>query len=134
MPPNGIDEWRARIGHWENRKLRWYQAHFGILPRVPLHLHLKRMISEVPSVCVLLLLWLGGKVATCVCGAGNGAFSSLGKLARSFACGRLRKMWGTRLLSLLLAMSLMLMIAGDMEINPGPISSEGKHCLCDSHK
>ena len=21
MPPNGPDEWRARIGHWENRKL-----------------------------------------------------------------------------------------------------------------
>ena len=78
MPPNGPDEWRARIGHWENRKLRWYQAHCGSRPRVSLHLHLERVISEAPLLCVLLLLSLVEKVGTGVYGLGNG---SLGKLA-----------------------------------------------------
>ena len=122
MPPNGPDEWRARIGQWENRKLRWYQAHCGSRPRVPLHLHLERVISEVPLLCVLLLLSLADKVGTGLCGAGNGTLSSLGKLVRSCACGR---MWATPLLSLLLALSLLLVIAGDVETNPGPISGEG---------
>jgi len=133
MPPNGPDEWRARIGHWENRKLRWYQAHCGSRPCVPLHLHLERVISEAPLLCVLLLLSLPGNVVTGVCVAGNGAISSLGKLARSYACGRRGKGWATPLLSLSLALSLLLVIAGDVETNPGPISGEGKHCSygCD---
>ena len=125
MPPNGPDEWRARIGQWENRKLRWYQAHCGSRPRVPLHLHLERVISEVPLLCVLLLLSLADKVGTSLCGAGNGALSSLGKFVRSCACSRRGRMWATPLLSLLLALSLLLVIAGDVETNPGPISGEG---------
>ena len=124
MPPNGPDEWRARIGHWENRKLRWYQAHCGYRPRVPLHLHLERMISEAPLLCVLLLLSLVGKVATGVCGAGNGTLSSLGKLARCCAHGRRGRVWAMPLLSLLLALSLLLVVAGDVETNPGPISGK----------
>ena len=64
MPPNGPDEWRARIGHWENRKLRWYQAHSGSRTHVPLYVHLERVISEAPLLCVLLLLSSIGKVST----------------------------------------------------------------------
>ena len=124
MPPNGPDDWRARIGHWENRKLRWYQAHCGSRPRVPLHLHLERMISEAPPLCALLLLSLAGKVVTGVCGAGNGALSSLGKLARCCARGRHGSVWATPLLSLFLALSLLLVVAGDVETNPGPISGK----------
>ena len=126
MPPNGPDEWRARIGNWENRKLRWYQAHCGSRPRVQLHLHLERVISEVPLLCTLLLLWLSGKVATGVGEAGNGVLSCLGKLVRS-RCGRRGRMWASPLLSLLLVLSLLLMLAGDVETNPGPISGEGKY-------
>ena len=127
MPPNGPDEWRARIGHWENRKLRWYQAHSGSRTRVSLHLHLERLISEAPLLCVLLLLLLMGKVSTGVCETGNGALSSLGKLARCCAGGRRGRLWATALLSLFLALSLLLMVAGDVETNPGPFSGEGKH-------
>ena len=124
MPPNGPDEWRARIGQWENRKLRWYQAHCGSRPHVPLHLHLERVISEMPLLCVLLLLWLAGKVDTGLWGAGNGTLSSLGKLVRCCSCGRRGRMWATPLLSLSLALSLLLVVAGDVETNPGPISGE----------
>ena len=124
MPPNGPDEWRARIGHWENRKLRWYRAHCGSRPRVPLHLHLERVISEMPLLCVLLLLSLAGKVDTGLCGAGNGTLSSLGKLVRCCACDRRGRMWARLLLSLFLALSLLLVVAGDVETNPGPISGE----------
>ena len=127
MPPNGPSEWRARIGHWENRKLRWYQAHCGCRPRVPLHLHLERVISEAPLLCVLLLLSLMGKVSTCVCETRNSALSSLGKLSRCCAGGRRGRVWATPLLSLFLALSLLLVVAGDVETNPGPISGEGKH-------
>ena len=129
MPPNGPDEWRARIGHWENRKLRWYQAHCGSRPHVSLHLHLERVISEAPLLCVLLLLSLVEKVGTGVCVAGNGTLSSLGKLARSCACSRRGKGWATPLLSLFLALSLLLVVAGDVETNPGPISGEDLHIL-----
>ena len=134
MPPNGVEEWRARIGHWENRKLRWYQAHCGSRPRVPLHLHLERVISEArPMLCVLLLFSL---VVTGVFEAGNGAFSSLHKLvgkARCCTCvrrSRRGRVWfthATLLYSLCLALSLLLVLDGDVETNPGPISSEGKH-------
>ena len=126
MPPNGPDEWRARIGHWENRKLRWYQAHSGSRPRVPLHLHLERLISEAPLLCVLLLLSSMGKVSTGVCETGNGALSFLGKLARCCAGGRRGGLRATPLLSLFLALSLLLVVAGDVETNPGPISGERK--------
>ena len=124
MPPNGPDEWRARIGHWENRKLRWYQAHCGSRPRLPLHLHLERVISEAPLLCVLLLLSLAGEVGTGVCEAGNGALSFLGKLARCCVCGRRGRARATPLLSLFLALSLLLVVAGDVETNPGPISGK----------
>ena len=136
MPPNGPDEWRARIGHWENRKLRWYQARCGSRPRVPLHLHLERVISEVPLLCVLLLLSLAGKVSTGVCESGNGVLSCLGKLVRCRACGRRGRVWATPLLSLFLALSLLLVLAGDVETNPGPISGEDCKALklqCDNH-
>ena len=124
MPPNGPDEWRARIGHWENRKLRWYQAHCGSRPRVPLHLHLERVISEAPLLCVLLVLSLVGKVGNGVCEVGIGTFSSLGKFVRCCACGRRGKVGGTAPLSLFLALSMLLVLAGDVETNPGPISGE----------
>ena len=124
MPPNGPDEWRARIGHWENRKLRWYQAHCGSRPRVPLHLHLERVISEAPLLCVLLLLSLAGKVGNGVYEVGVGTFSSLGKFVRCCACGRRGKVRPTPLLSLLLALSMLLVLAGDVETNPGPINGE----------
>ena len=124
MPPNGPDEWRARIGHWENRKLRWYQAHCGSRPRVPLHLHMEQMISEAPLVCVLLLLYLATKVSTSVLEAGNGVTSSAGKLGRCGACVRRGTTWATPLLSVFLALSLLLVLAGDVETNPGPISGK----------
>ena len=129
MPPNGPDEWRARIGHWENRKLRWYQAHSGSRTHVPLHVHLERVISEAPLLCVLLLLSSIGKVSTGVCETGNGALSTLGKLARCCAGGRRGRgrLLATPPLSLFLALSLLLVVAGDVETNPGPISGEGKH-------
>ena len=130
MPPNGPDEWRARIGHWENRKLRWYQTHCGSRPRVPLHLHLGKVISEAPLLCVLLLLSLAGRVATGVCEAGNGALSLLGKLvgqSRCCVCGRRGNVWGTLFFSLFLALSLLLVMAGDVETNPGPTGGEGKY-------
>ena len=130
MPPNGPDEWRARIGHWENRKLRWYKAHCGSRPRVPLHLHLEhleRVISEAPLLCVLLLLSLVGNVATGVCVGGSSALSGLGKLGRCcFGCSCAQLKRATAFLSLLLALSLLLVVAGDVETNPGPISGEGK--------
>ena len=126
MPPNGPDEWRARIGLWENRKLRWYRAHCGCRPHVPLSLNLQRVISEAPLVCVLLLFWLLGKMATGVCETGNGTLSSLSKLTRCLAYGRRKRVWTTPLLSLFLALSLLLVVAGDVETNPGPISGEGK--------
>ena len=126
MPPNGPDEWRARIGHWENRKLRWYQAHCGSRPRVPLHLHLERVISEAPLLCVLLLLSLVENVVTDVYGLGNGSLGKLAGKARYCVCGRLVRGWATPLLSLLLALSLLVVLAGDVETNPGPISGEGK--------
>ena len=129
MPPNGPDEWRARIGHWENRKLRWYRAHCGYRPHVPLHLHLERVISEAPLVCVLLLLWLAEKVAIGMYEGGSGTFSSLGKTVRCFACRRRGKVLATLLLSLFLALSLLLVVAGDVETNPGPINGEGKLLL-----
>ena len=119
MPPNGPNEWRARIGHWENRKLRWYQAHCGSRPRVPLHLRLEASIFEAPLLCVLLLLSVVRKVGTVVGKAGNRTLASLGKLSR---CGRRAKVWATSLISLFLRLSLLLVIAGDVETNPGPIS------------
>ena len=124
MPPNGPDEWRARIGHWENRKLRWYQAHCGSRPRVPLRLHLERVISEAPLLSVLLLLSLAGKVGTGVSEAGNGMLSSLDMLARCCARGRRGRMGAKPLLSFFLALSLLLVVAGDVETNPGPITGE----------
>ena len=130
MPPNGTEEWRARIGHWENRKLRWYQTHCGSRPRVPLQLHLERMISaEAPLLCVLLLVWLAGEVTTCVCEVGVGTLSSVSKLGGQVRCCayvRRGKMWATPLFSLFLSLSLLLLVAGDVETNPGPISGEGK--------
>ena len=63
-----------------------------------------------------------------VCEAGNGTLSSLGKLARYYARGHRGKVWGTPLLSLFLVLSLLLVVAGDVETNPGPINGEGKHC------
>ena len=126
MPPNGPDEWRARIGHWENRKLRWYQVHCGSRPRVSLLLRLGQVISDAPLLCILLLLWLAGKVATGGCETGNGALSSLGKLVRCCACTRRGRVWATPLFSLCLSLSLsltlLLLLAGDVETNPGPIS------------
>ena len=126
MPPNGTAEWRARIGQWENRKLRWYQAHCGSRPRVPLHLHLERVISgDTPMLWVLLLFWLAGKVASDMCEAGNGVLCLMGKLQKQgCACVRSGNGWAARLLSLLLALSLLLLVAGDVETNPGPISGE----------
>ena len=121
MPPNGPDEWRARIGHWENRKLRWYQAHCGSRPRVPLlSQHLKQVISDAPVVCVLLLFCLARKVS-------NAVLSSPGKLGRCSACIRRGSVWAMPLLSILLALSLLLVVAGDVETNPGPISSKKLH-------
>ena len=127
MPPNGPDEWRARIGHWENRKLRWYQAHCGSRPRVPLHLQLERVISEAPLLCVLLLLSLAKvTIGLCVCETKNGVLSCLRKLRipRCFACGRRGKVCATPYLSLILSLSLLLVVAGDVETNPGPINGE----------
>ena len=127
MPPNGPDEWRARIGHWENRKLRWYQAHCGSRPRVPLHLHLERVISEAPLLCVLLLFWLSGKAVTGVCGTGNGSMGKLVGKARSCVCGQSVRVWATPSLTLFLTLSLLLVVAGDVETNPGPISGKEEH-------
>ena len=126
MPPNGPDEWRARIGNWENRKLRWYQAHFGSRPRVPMHFHLKLLTSEVPLLCALLLFSLAEKVPSFFCEAGNSALFYLGKLVRCRSSHQGRS-WTTPQLTslfLVLALSLLLVVAGDVETNPGPISGE----------
>ena len=125
MPPNGPDEWRARIGHWENRKLRWYKAHCGSRPRVSLY---PGLISEAPRLVTLLLLSLMRKVATDACGVGNGALSFLGKLVSQAQCCAYRhvKGWVTPLFLLCLALFLLLLVAGDVETNPGPISGEKK--------
>ena len=77
--------------------------------------------------CVLLLLWLVGKVGTGVYVAGNGSLGNLVGKARCCECGRRVRVWGTPLLSLFLALSLLLVVAGDVETNPGPISGEEKH-------
>lgn len=126
MPPNGPDEWRARIGNWENRKLRWYQVRCGSRLRVPLQLHLEHVISEAPLLYLLLLVeW----VAAGVFEVGYGAFFTLGTSigkARCCACVRRVRVWVAPLVSLLLSVSLLLVLAGDIEINPGPISGEGK--------
>ena len=79
--------------------------------------------------CVLLLLSLVEKVGTGVCVARNGTLSSLGKLARSCACSRRGKGWATPPLSLFLALSLLLVVAGDVEPNPGPIGGKDLHVL-----
>ena len=83
--------------------------------------------------CVLLLFSL---VVTGVFEAGNGAFSSLHKLvgkARCCTCvrrSRCGKVWSathaTLLYSLCLALYLLLLVDGDVETNPGPISSKEK--------
>ena len=128
MPPNGIEEWRARIGLWENRKLGWYQAHGrGSRQRVPLHLD--KMISEAPRLCLLMLLLLAGKVATGLCERGKAAFSSSARLAvRIRSCAkRSRKGWATPPFSLFVALSVLLIVAGDVETNPGPSNGERKH-------
>ena len=61
-------------------------------------------------------------MASGVCEAGNGTLSSLGKLARCCARGRRGRVLATPLLSLFLALSLLLVLAGDVETNPGPIN------------
>ena len=123
MPSNGVEEWRAWIGQWENRKLRWYQAHSRSRRRVPLNLG--RLIAESPRLCLLLLLLLAVKVATSICEAGKDALSSLGRLAiRGRCCVRSLRARPTPLFSFFLALSLLLVIAGDVETNPGPISGE----------
>ena len=63
-------------------------------------------------------------MATGACEPGNGGFSSLGKLARCGVCGRRGKELAIFLLSLSVALSLLLVVAGDIETNPGPISSK----------
>ena len=87
--------------------------------------------------CVLLLFSLAGMVVTGVCEAGNGAFSSLHKLVGKVRCctcvrrnrrGRVWSTLATLLYSLCLALCLLLVVAGDVETNPGPISGEEKHC------
>ena len=122
MPPNGPAEWRARIGQWENRKLRWYQAHCRSRQSVKLHLLLGRVILEIPLFCVLLLLLLTWKVVSDVSERGNNALFTLGKLFSHARCCTVR-LWNTPLIPLL-ALSLLLMIAGDVETNPGPVSGE----------
>ena len=123
MPPNGVEEWRARIGQWENRKLRWYQAHSGSRRRVPLNLG--RLIAESPQLCLMLLLMLAVKVAISMWEAGGDALSSLGRLAvRGRGCVRSLRSRPAPLFSFFLALSLLLIVAGDVETNPGPISGE----------
>ena len=80
------------------------------------------MVLEIPLFCVLLLLFLTWKVVTDVSERGNKALFAVGKLfnhARSCTV----RLWNTPLIPLL-ALSLLLMIAGDVETNPGPVSGE----------
>ena len=87
-----------------------------------------------PMLCVLLLLSLSEIVATGVCETGNGALSSLNKLVGKARCcmcvlrSRCGRVWAMIPYSLCLALCLLLVVAGDVETNPGPISGEGKHC------
>ena len=85
--------------------------------------------------CVLLLFSLAGMVATGVYEAGSGAFSSLRKLVGKVRCctcvrrsgrGRVCSTHATLLYSLCLALCLLLVVDGDVETNPGPISGEWK--------
>ena len=122
MPPNGVEEWRARIGQWENRKLRWYQAHSRSRRRVPLNLG--RLIADLPNLCFVLLLLWALNIVICVCEAGKGALRSL--VIRGRCCVRSVTARPTALFSIFLALSLLLIVAGDVETNPGPISGERK--------
>ena len=85
--------------------------------------------------CVPLLFSLALMVATGVCEAGSGAFSSLHKLVGKVRCrmyvrrsgrGRVCSTHATLLYSLCLALCLLLVVDGDVETNPGPISGKGK--------
>ena len=117
------------IGSWENRKLRWYQAHSGSCRRVPLNLG--RVISQAPQLCLFLLLLLVENVATGMqCERGKDALSTLGRLAgRCWCCASSRSLRARAmpLSSLFLAVSLLLIVAGDVETNPGLISGERRH-------
>ena len=83
---------------------------------------------------VLLLFSPVGMVTTGVCEAGKGALSSLNKLVDKLRCctcvrrNRCGRVWAMIPYSLCLALCLLLVVAGDVETNPGPISGEGKHC------
>ena len=79
---------------------------------------------DAPLLCILLLFWLAGKVATDVSQKVKSTLSSHGKLVRCCACGRRGRLWATPLLSLFLALSVLLVVAGDVETNPGPICGE----------
>ena len=126
MPPNGVEEWRARIGQWENRKLRWYPAHSGSRRRVPLNLG--RLIADSPKFCFAMVLLLALDIFISICEAGKAALRSLDKLViRGRCCVRSLRARPTALFSIILALSLLLVLAGDVETNPGPISGERKH-------
>ena len=71
-------------------------------------------LGWVIFLCVLLV----GKMATSVWETGNGLPSSLGRLSRCCAYDQRGRVWA--------ALSLLLVMAGDVETNPGPISGEGK--------
>ena len=110
------------------QKIRWYQAHSGSRRRVPINLG--RVISEAPQLYLLLLLSLAEKVVTGMCEGGRDAVSALGRLAgRGRCCAGSRSLTARAapLFSLFLAVSLLLIVAGDVETNPGPISGERKH-------
>ena len=123
MPYSGTEEWRARIGQWENRKLRWYQAHHAgfrlrVLP------HLGRVYSEVSLLYALLLLSLAGRIVSELYAIGLSSRSGLAGRGRCCTYDWSRNLSTTPNLSLFLALSLLLVIAGDVEINPGPLTGE----------
>ena len=123
MPYSGTEEWRARIGQWENRKLRWYQAHHAgfclrVLP------HLGRVYSEVSLLYALLLLSLAGRIVSELYAIGLSSRSGLTGRGRCCTYNWSRNLSTTPIFSQFLELSLLLVIAGDVEINPGPLTGE----------
>ena len=120
MPYSGTAEWRARIGQWENRKLKWYKARYRC--RLQVFSRLSRAQSEVPVLLLLLLV----SVTDMYVGGLSSLYSSLAGRKRCCTYDGGRDLSTTPTFLLLLALSLLLVAAGDVEINPGPLTGENE--------
>ena len=123
MPYSGTEEWRARIGQWENRKLHQTRCTRFCLRALP-PAHQGWAYSKISLLYVLLLLSLAGKMVTDMFALGLPARRRPTGLGRY--CTYIQNLATTPIFFLLLALSLLLIIAGDVEINPGPFNGENE--------